>query len=120
MDTNISAVTASGAVVSVPGNDSSAAAQSTSKTEQQVVSQPAEKTKVSNEQLSKMVQELNDKMQSLDTSLSFSVDQETKRVVIKVIDDATKEVVRQIPAEQMLEVSHHISEVLGMLVDEEA
>jgi flagellar protein FlaG len=71
----------------------------------------------SKEQIDAVVQELNKAMQIVNTSLSFSVDQNTKQTVVKVTDVNTKEVIRQIPSEEMLRVSQRIAELLGVLYD---
>lgn len=53
--------------------------------------------------------EIEKKMQEIlhlnNQSLQFSVDDETKKMVVKVVDNNTKEVVRQFPAESVLKVS---------------
>jgi flagellar protein FlaG len=45
---------------------------------------------------------LNESMAAAQRNLSFRVDKGTGRTVITVVDAATKEVVRQIPAEEVL------------------
>ena len=48
----------------------------------------------------------------------FSYHEETKRVSIKVIDQDTKEVVKEIPPEETLEMIAKMWELAGILVDE--
>ena len=74
--------------------------------------------KATQKQVDEIVHNLNKSMQDLGTQVSFSVDSDTKHVVIKVIDAATKEVVRQIPPENMLRLSENIRELLGVMVDQ--
>lgn len=45
--------------------------------------------------------------------LSFSVHEKTGTVVVKVIDRASKEVIRQIPAEEMLRLAERMQELEG-------
>ena len=48
------------------------------------------------------VERLNELIQSVRRELQFSVDEDSGRTVIKVIDSATQEVVRQIPPEEVM------------------
>jgi len=40
--------------------------------------------------------------------LTFSMDRETKRPIIKIVDRKTQEVVQQIPSEQVLRIAEHL------------
>ncbi|HEY8035324.1 MAG TPA: flagellar protein FlaG [Methylobacter sp.] len=44
----------------------------------------------------------NSMLQILDRNLEFKVDESTKRVVVKIVDNQTGKTVRQIPSEDML------------------
>lgn len=82
---------------------------------------PATKAKSeapSPEQVNSVVKELNEAMRIISTSLSFSIDQATGKTVIRVLDDETKQVIRQIPSEDLLRVAARITELLGVLFDE--
>ena len=46
-------------------------------------------------------------MKVFNTNLNFSIDKELNEVVVKVIDKDTQEVVRQIPAENLLSMAKH-------------
>ena len=59
---------------------------------------PAE---ASAEELEGAVEQLNGFMQSIKRELHFSIDDESGRTVIKVIDSETQEIIRQIPPEQV-------------------
>lgn len=52
------------------------------------------------------------------TRCEFSVDEPTNRIAIKVIDKETDKVIREIPAEESLEMLAKIWELAGLLVDE--
>ena len=49
--------------------------------------------------------------------MDFSVDDKTGRFVVKVIDSQTKEVIRQIPSEEMLAISRHLADSLEEMDD---
>ena len=61
--------------------------------------------------------ELNTAMNSIGTSISFSVDSTTKQTVVRVMDAKTHEFIRQIPSEEMLKFSRRITVLLGALFD---
>ena len=48
----------------------------------------------------------------------YSYHKETNRVSIRVIDEATKEVIREIPPEKSLDMLQKMWEMAGILVDE--
>lgn len=52
------------------------------------------------------------------TSCEFSYHEETKRVSIKVLDNETQEVIREIPPEETLEMVQKMWELAGLIVDE--
>ena len=54
------------------------------------------------------VQQLNATVQSVRRELEFSVDEESGRTIVTVTDSSTGDVIRQMPAEEALEVSRHI------------
>ena len=75
--------------------------------------------KVEEKELSKMVQELNEKMaeqrsHSLNRQyigIAFSVDKNTDNTIVKVTDRNTEELVRQIPSEEFLEMAERIRDM---------
>lgn len=66
---------------------------------------------VNSEKLQETVREMNQKVQNLRRNLQFSIDEQSGRTVIKVIDAETHEVVRQIPSEEILNVAHRLMEL---------
>ncbi|MBR6396018.1 MAG: flagellar protein FlaG [Lachnospiraceae bacterium] len=52
------------------------------------------------------------------TNCEFSYNEEINRIAIKVIDSETKEVIREIPAEETLKMVEKMYELAGILVDE--
>jgi len=66
--------------------------------------------------VAKAVERLNELMASHQRSLRFEVDASSGRTVITVINDATNEVVRQIPPPELLKIARNLDD-LGSLVD---
>lgn len=59
-------------------------------------------------------------VQSINSALQFSVDDSTGSTVVKVIDQLTNEVIRQIPSEEMLEIAKALDRISGLLVRNKA
>lgn len=59
----------------------------------------------SEEQVNDALSKLNSTPQAQANSLQFSVDEDTKRTVVKVVDLNTKEVVRQFPSKEALAIA---------------
>ena len=58
--------------------------------------------------LAAAVDHLNSNVQNLNRNLSFSVDQDSGKVLVKVVDADTHEVIRQIPSEEALQLARDI------------
>lgn len=72
--------------------------------------------KVSDSSLKKAVEDINRK--SASTEAVFGYHEGTNRVTIKIIDKDTKEVKREYPAEETLDMIQKIWEMAGLMVDE--
>jgi len=71
--------------------------------------------------LDKAISRINEFVQKIQRDLQFSVDDESGKTVIKVIDSESKEVIRQIPEEVLLQVARSIEESLeGALLEVKA
>jgi len=53
-------------------------------------------------------------------NLTFSIDQDSGTVVVKIIDGATEDVIRQIPSEEALALSRSLDRLKGVLLDGKA
>lgn len=63
--------------------------------------------------LDESVSKINDLLSQQGRSLQFSVDRSTGRTVVKVIDMASGELIRQIPSEQWLSMAHAMLKIPG-------
>lgn len=75
------------------------------------------------EQLKEAVSQLNKASQDKSQGLEFSIDNDSKRTVVKVIDQTTKEVLRQIPTPEALEIAKALeskSSTAGLLIQQTA
>lgn len=67
-------------------------------------------------QLKKAVSDLNKQMTN--SEAIFGIHEETNRVTIKIVDKSTKEVIKEFPPEETLDMIAKVWEVAGILVDE--
>lgn len=72
------------------------------------------------EQIKEAVQKINKVMQAMSNDLEFSIDEDTNRTIIKVIDQQTNEVIRQLPAKESLEIAKALDKVQGLLIKQKA
>ena len=75
--------------------------------------------KVEPEVLNKMVEKFNESLQKV-TNLRFEINEDAGQTVVKVVDPTTKEVVRQLPTEEMVELSKRMNDLRGVLYNDEA
>lgn len=53
-------------------------------------------------------------------SLEFSIDRDTDKTVVKLIDSETKQVIRQIPSTEMLAIAKALDKFQGLFVERKA
>lgn len=74
----------------------------------------------SREQVSEAVDKIKQSLPASAQSLEFSIDESSKQTVVKVIDQDTREVVRQMPSEEALALAKALDKALGHLIKETA
>ena len=77
---------------------------------------PEEKDAKQGTQLKKAVNDLNKQMKN--SEAIFGIHDKTNRVTIKIIDKTTKEVIKEYPPEETLDMIAKVWEIAGILVDE--
>lgn len=70
--------------------------------------------------LGKAVDRLNDTMRAKAQGLEFTIDDDSKRLVVKVVDQQTKEVIRQVPSQEVLEIAKALDRAQGLLIRQQA
>lgn len=78
----------------------------------------AKSRKLDDAELTQAVKRLNDLSLSIRRELQFSIDEGSGRTVIKVLDSESKEIIRQIPPEEVLSVIERLEAATGGLVQE--
>lgn len=73
---------------------------------------------VSKEKVESAIRDINAKIRPTHTECQFSYHEATKRISIKVLDQESGEVIREIPPEKTLDMIAKTLELAGILVDE--
>lgn len=66
------------------------------------------------------VSEIEKFLNSTRRNLEFSTDEESGKIVVKVIASGSGELIRQIPSEEVLRIAHSLNDVNSLLFDAKA
>lgn len=84
-------------------------------------SSPKEQGTAASEEIRELAEVMNDAMDDLQTSLGFSISENLpNQVVVEIKNRETGELVRQIPAEQLISIKEKMDEFTGMIFDASA
>jgi flagellar protein FlaG len=75
---------------------------------------------ISEAQLQDAVNAANDFIKPINNALEFSLDKDSHEMIVKVVDSATKEVIRQFPSEEMLALAQALDKIQGLLIKQKA
>ena len=79
-----------------------------------------EKAEVPREQVESAVSTIQEFVQSVRRNINFSVEDASGRVVVKVTDSSSGDIIRQIPSEEALQLAESLEEVRSLLFKAEA
>lgn len=74
----------------------------------------------SQEQVKQAVEAVQKAVEPVARDLQFTIDKETGKTIISVVDAVTKEVIRQIPGEEILAIAKAIDRMQGLLFRQKA
>ncbi|MBM7854203.1 flagellar protein FlaG [Desulfohalotomaculum tongense] len=77
-----------------------------------------EREEITREELDKAVEQANETMKLYKTSILFKIHEKSGEYYAQVINADTKEVIREVPPEWVLDLVAHIREMVGLIVDE--
>jgi uncharacterized FlaG/YvyC family protein len=72
------------------------------------------------ETVQQLAAELETALNQLDGDFSVSVDEDSGMVIIRITDEITGEVVRQVPSKELLEADRSMKRIVGLIVDDQA
>ena len=87
--------------------------------EQTVATQPKKEPAraYSREDVEKVAAEVQTHLKRLNTELRIEVDTKDHEVVVKIVDPETKDVIRQVPSEELMAIRERMKELIGILYD---
>jgi flagellar protein FlaG len=94
--------------------ETSGSVQSNARTEQ------GKDAQVRPEELKSAVEKVQTFVSATTSDVNFSIDKDSGNTIVKVIDRSTKEVIRQIPSKEMLEMAQALDRLQGLLVKNQA
>jgi len=71
-------------------------------------------------QVDDAVKKINHSIQENAQGLEFSVDRDNGRIIVKVVDQETKEVLRQMPSKEALDIAKSLDRTMGLLIKQKA
>lgn len=74
----------------------------------------------SQDQLKTAVKSVREYVQPFNNNLEFSINDDIDSVVVKIVDIATKEVIRQIPSEEMIAIAKALDSIKGLFIKQMA
>jgi flagellar protein FlaG len=80
------------------------------------VAAAAAATVPSREAIERAVERANRQMAAVAPSLEFEVDPDTHRVVVRLVDREDRQVLRQVPSPEMLEIARALERMQSMLL----
>ena len=80
----------------------------------------AEPAEADPKEVQQRVEELNAAMKQHASSILFSIDEESGRTIVKVVDTETDTVLRQYPSRELLAISKQIDKFQGMFIKTQA
>lgn len=76
-----------------------------------------EKVTISSSDIQQAIEQLNMRMQNMNRNVNFSVDQASGRDVVRVTNQNTGELVRQLPFEDSLQFMRNLDHMIGLIFD---
>ncbi|MSS72394.1 MAG: flagellar protein FlaG [Candidatus Latescibacteria bacterium] len=81
---------------------------------------PGTVREVDQEEVSRAAERVNEALNALDRNLKVSVHKDTGQLIVRVTDPKSGKLIRQIPAEQLLDAEVNIKKVVGLFVNDKA
>jgi len=90
-------------------------------TDERATTRPEPKTisgeTLSDRQVRTLAEALGETLSTLNKGFRYEIDESTDRIITTIIDRETQQVVRQIPPEEIVEVSRRLRDLIGVLLD---
>ncbi|SFZ77512.1 flagellar protein FlaG [Chitinimonas taiwanensis] len=80
----------------------------------------AEKASENQRSVQESVKKLNETIAVFNRSIQFSIDDDTSRNIVRIVDVNSKEVIRQIPSQEVIEIAQAFDKLKGLLFSDKA
>jgi flagellar protein FlaG len=81
---------------------------------------PAARDPTKPSELQAAVEKIQEFVSKAASDINFSIDEDSGRTVVKVIDRTTKDVIRQMPSQEMLDLAQAMDKLQGLLIKQKA
>ncbi|HEY9192422.1 MAG TPA: flagellar protein FlaG [Methyloversatilis sp.] len=88
--------------------------------EQKNAAEPASTTPLTSDQIEKTVDEIRRHIEPVAQNLLFTIDKDTGKTIVRLIDSSTKEVLRQIPSEELIAIARALGKGQSGLIERKA
>lgn len=78
------------------------------------------KEKFEQVEIESAVDSINDEIEHVNRALRFQIHEDTQRMMVRVVNVYTDEVIKELPPEDVLDTVVRIREMIGLLIDERA
>ncbi|WP_042355979.1 flagellar protein FlaG [Bacillus rubiinfantis] len=82
--------------------------------------QPLQQDILTKDKTEKVIESMNDFLKESNTHLKFQFHDQLQEYYVAIVDDATNEVIKEIPPKKFLDMYAAMTEYLGLLVDKKA
>lgn len=77
----------------------------------------AQSTTATRDEVAHAIQHISNELHQAGDQLQISVDSDLGRVIVKVVDNQSGQVIRQIPAEELINLAKQLKNLNGLLVE---
>lgn len=77
-----------------------------------------DREKFTEDEIISTIEKANEEFVAYDRRFEFSIHEQTKKIMVKIIDVTNDEIIREIPPEKILDLVAAIWDMAGILVDE--
>lgn len=81
---------------------------------------PAPSQQLNVADMEQIARRVGEALKTSSANLEFKVDDDSGKVVVRVVDSQTNELIRQIPSEEMLSISRALDQMQGLLLRQKA
>jgi flagellar protein FlaG len=114
------AATSSPAVQTQQAQQAQQAQQQVQQAQTALAGDPSARNPGEAEKLQTAVEKIQEFIRETASDIEFSIDEDSGRTVVKVIDRETEDIIRQIPSQEMLDLAKALDKLQGLLIRQKA